>query len=84
VVGLEIPTRLPLSAGHQGTARNAAGHVVVDVAGSPERCWGLGFGLARAHGEVGFGAHVGAERDCEDAPAVLLERVERAVGVQPA
>jgi len=27
--------------GHQGTARNATGQVVVDLAGFPEWCWGL-------------------------------------------
>ena len=43
---LEIPTHLPpnlpLSTGHLGTARNATGLYVVDVAEFPEWCWGLG------------------------------------------
>ena len=34
----DLPLNLPLSTGHLGTARNATGHVVVDVAEFPEWC----------------------------------------------
>jgi hypothetical protein len=42
VASPDLPLNLPLCTGHPGTARNATGHVVVDVVEFPEWCRGLG------------------------------------------